>query len=98
MSVFPTPTPTPEQFFCVLKDKNANKVGFRIKRHLKTLVSVSDFPTPKIVASVSVSGVEFDTDTDTGLNCTIETEVDISDVEEVYLLPNISLVSWHSFF
>jgi hypothetical protein len=40
-----------------VKEKNANKVGFRIKkylRHLKTLVSVSvsDLPTPKIVVSV----------------------------------------------
>jgi hypothetical protein len=43
-------------FFFVLKAKNANKVGFRIKkylRHLKTFVSVSvsDFPRPKTVVS-----------------------------------------------
>jgi hypothetical protein len=41
-----------------LKEKNANKVAFRIQkyfRHLRTLVSVSNFPTPKIVVSVSVS-------------------------------------------
>ncbi len=49
---------TPKQFFCVLKEKDAKEVGFRIKkyhRHLKTLVSVSvsDFPTPKIVVKVS---------------------------------------------
>ncbi len=45
-------TDTKTAFFCVLKEKNANKVGFRIKkylRHLKTLVSVSvsDFSDTK---------------------------------------------------
>ncbi len=53
---------TPKQFFFAFWRKNANKVGFRIKkylRHLKTLVSVSvsDFPTPKRVVSVSVSEI-----------------------------------------
>jgi hypothetical protein len=52
----PAPTPTPKPFFfCYfLKEKNANKVGFKIKKylqHLKTALSVSvpDFPTPKDV-------------------------------------------------
>jgi hypothetical protein len=73
VSVFPTPTPK-QFFFCILKEKHANKVGFKIKkylRHLKTLVSVSvsDFPTPKIV--VSVPGSEKPTEKIFGVGCRI---------------------------
>jgi hypothetical protein len=47
-------------FLSFERKKNANKVGFKVKKylqHLKTLVSVpvSHFPRPKIVVSVSVS-------------------------------------------